>query len=315
MKLLNILFSLILLSILSFALLYLYQNLPGEEIEMKIKNIGLINNPGQIQEHDVTNISGEVTQFFPDMRFNHNNITFFINSECGEDKKERMNNAFSIIESETGIITFTQDSEENADILVGCSFDSYETEENVFIAGEGGPTKIINLSVYPIILRGKVILYNETSCDYPITELHELFHVFGFDHINDSKMIMYPYAECDQKINPEMTEKIKELYSIQPKAEIYFENINASKKGIYLDFNIMVRNEGLIEAKNITLDVYSEGKKVDSFDLGSLEPGEGTGYNVKNLKLTSRNARIIKMIIVTEAEEYYTHNNAAELEI
>jgi len=316
MKLLNILFLLVFLLAISLVSLYLYQNLPGEEIELKIKNLNItLTNPNKMPENAIANVSGELLQFFPNMRFNHNNITYFINSECSEDKKERMNLAFSIIENETEIITFNPDSEENADILVGCSFDSYETEKNVFIAGEGGPTKILNLSVYPLILRGKVILYNETSCDYPITELHELFHVFGFDHINDAKTIMYPYSKCNQKINPEMIETIKELYSTPALAEIYFENITASKKGVYLDFNITARNEGLIEAKNITLEVYSEEKKIGSFGLGNLNPGEGTGFNVKNLKLSSRNAEKIKMLIVTETSEYNTDNNEAELEI
>jgi hypothetical protein len=159
------------------------------------------------------------------------------------------------------------------------------------------------------------VLYNESSCDYPITELHELFHVFGFDHINDSRTIMYPYSGCEQRINPEMIEKIKEIYSIRPKAELYFENITASKKGIYLDFNVTVKNEGLIEAENIFLEIYSEEKKIDSFDLGGLKPGEGTSFNVKNLKLTSRNAKNVKMLVVTKTEEYNTENNAAELEI
>jgi len=313
MKLSTILFFLIMLLIISLASLYLYQNLPGEEIEMKINNLNIMNNPDKIQENVLINVSGEIKQFFPDMRFNHNNLTFFINSECSQEKIDRMNQAFSIISAETGIISFIESPEENADILVGCSVDSYETEKNVFIAGEGGPTKIINLSIYPIILRGKVILYNESSCDYPITELHELFHVFGFDHINDSKTIMYPYVGCSQEINPGVIEKIKEIYSVSAFAELYFENITASKKGIYLDFNVMVRNDGLIEAKNITLEVYSEEKKVDSFDLGNLNPGEGTSFDVKNLRLASRNSEKVKMILVTEVGEYNLENNSLDL--
>jgi len=313
MKLLNILLLLIFLLAISFGTLYLYQNLPGEEISLKIKNLGL--NQNKNFELPLVNASGEIIQFFPNMRFNHNNLTYFINPECSQEKVNRMNQAFSIIAQETAIISFTQDSEENADILIGCSIDSYETEKNVFIAGEGGPTKIMNLSVYPLILRGKVMLYNESSCDYPITELHELFHVFGFDHINNSETIMYPYVGCNQKINPEMIEKIKELYSIPAEAEIYFEKINASKRGIYLDFDVMIRNEGLIDAKNITLDVYSENKKIDSFDVGSLESGEGTNFNVGNLKLTSRNAENIKMILTTETDEYNLENNLAELKV
>jgi len=315
MRLSNILFLLVLLSAISLASLYLYQNIPGEEIELKITNFDIITPPHKVSENTLVNVSGDLVQFFPNMRFNHNNLTFFINSECSEQKKERMETAFSIITQETEIVSFTSDSEENADILVGCSFDSYETEKNVFIAGEGGPTKIINLSIYPLILRGKVILYNESSCDYPITELHELFHVFGFDHINDSETIMYPYSECNQRINPEMIENIKELYSISALAEIYFENITASKKGVYLDFNVMVRNEGLIEAKNITLEVYSEENKIDSFNLGNLNSGEGTGFDVKNLKLSSKNAENIKMIIVTETGEYNLENNILELNV
>jgi len=301
--------------VISLGALYLYQNMPGEEVEMKIKNLDILTNPTRPSREDLTNISGELSQFFPDMRFNHNNLTFFINPGCSQEKAVRMNKAFSIVSAETGIITFAEDSEENADILVGCSIDSYETEKNVFVAGEGGPTKILNLSIYPLILRGKVILYNETSCDYPITELHELFHVFGFDHVNDSKTIMYPYVDCEQKINPEMIEKIKELYSVPAKAEIYFDAVNASKTGIYLDFNIMVKNEGLIDSDNITLEVYSGEKIIDSFDLGNLEPGEGTSFRVKNLKLNSRNTENVKLILKTKISEYNMNNNVIELNI
>lgn len=299
---------------ISVGTFFLYQNMPGEEISMKVKNFGSLNFQNNLQLPPV-NASNEVTQFFPNLRFNHNNLTYFINSECSQEKVSRMNQAFLIITQETGIIYFSQDSEENADILVGCSFDSYETEENVFIVGEGGPTKMLNLSIYPLILRGKVIIYNESSCDYPITELHELFHVFGFDHINNSETIMYPYSGCEQKISPEMIEKIKELYSIPPKAEIYFENITASKKGIYFDFEVMVRNEGLIAAKNISLEVYSEEKKIDSFDLGVLEPGEGTSFNVQNLRLTSRNVEAVRMLLITETDEYNLENNELELNV
>lgn len=311
----KLVFVIILINALAFGSYYLYQNLPGELEEFRISDYGLGITP------DIGNVSSELRQFYPNMRFNHNNISYFINPECDDEKTERVKSAFSIIHKETGVISFRIGSEEDADILVGCSLESYQKEENIFIAGEGGPTKIVNSSLYPIILRGKVMLYKESphgevqKCDSPVTELHELFHVFGFDHINDSTKIMYPYVDCEQKIGEDLIEILINLYSIEALPELYFANISASKSGRYLNFEVLIRNEGMIDASDVSLEVYAEDELVKAFDLGEIEFGAGKSFYVDNLTLPSRSIDKVKLEIKSKNKEIDEENNIIELEI
>ncbi len=286
-----------------FGMYYFSQN-PASEI---FQSIGY--NPG-IQKN--VNASSEVVQFEPNMRFNHNTITFFINPNCDDEKEIRMMKAFSIITNMTEIIFFKPASEKDADVVIGCSKDSYETEKNVFVSGEGGPTEYFNLAMYPLILKGKVLLYEKSSCDYSITELHELLHVFGFDHINKSEFILYPYIDCKQTINPEVIKMLKELYSVEPLPELYFTNISAVKTGRYLNFSVQINNEGLIDANGVTLEVYSGDEKIDSFDLKNIEVGISQQFYVTNLKIPSDTAKI-KLEIIYAGKEFKKDNNIAEL--
>jgi len=232
------------------------------------------------------------------------------------DKVNRLKTAFFIIHQETGVIDFYPiEDESKADILVGCSSNSYETEKNVFVAGEGGPTSYLDLNLYPVILKGKVLLYQkeESKCKKPITELHELFHVFGFDHINNKSLIMYPYVGCEQEINPDLIKKLIEIYSIKPLAELYFSNATVVKTGVYLNFSVQVSNEGLKDIKNVELEVYEEGKKLDSFNLGDIEMGASQKFMVGNLKLFSVNAKSIRLEIKASQEEYNKENNVINI--
>jgi hypothetical protein len=250
------------------------------------------------------------------MRFNHNDISYFI-LDCDTTKTARLSRAFNIIQLDTnGIITFSETKDEtNADIHVGCSPSAYETEKNTFIAGEGGPTEFIALEPYAIIVKGKVMLYKEESCDYPITELHEIFHVLGFDHVNRSKTIMYPYVDCDQRIEAEMITMLEELYSVEPKAELFFSNISAVKRGLYVDYNLEINNEGLIMAKNIKLEVYAGKDKIDSSTVKDLNYGTGQLSWVKNMKLPSLNVNKLSFRITTDTLEYNTENNIIEITV
>lgn len=291
------------------AVYYFYNN--SEKISEVLQIVGY--NSGA--EKNV-NASNELAQFSQDMRFNHNVISFYINPECEESKVTRMHRAFSIINEETGIISFKPAEEISADILVGCSQDSYESEKNVFVSGEGGPTSYFELSFYPMIMKGKVLLYNEDSCDYPITELHELFHVLGFEHINKSNLIMYPYINCNQEINPELIKKLKQLYSIEPLAELYFSNISAVKTGNYLNFSVQINNEGLFDAENVNLKVLdSENKEIDSFAFEKLPIGTSSTFSVTYLRLPSSSTSRIKLFLDYSGKEYNKNNNLVELSV
>ena len=45
-----------------------------------------------------------------------------------------------------------------------------------------------NLKIdFKTIEKGKIALFKESKCEYPVVELHEISHVFGFDHIDNKK--------------------------------------------------------------------------------------------------------------------------------
>lgn len=262
------------------------------------------------------NASSSLAMFESNMRFNHNTLTFFINSACEKNKITRMYQAFSIVTEQTEIILFKPAKDEaSADILIGCTQDAYQFEKNVFASGEGGPTEYYSLDFYPLILKGKILLYNEDSCDYPITELHELFHVLGFDHINNPNLIMYPYVGCKETVNPELIAKLKELYSIEPLAELYFSNISASKTGSYLNFRVQINNDGLIAAENFYLKLYVDNAEIDSFDFKLVPVGTSNMFYITNEKLPSSAVNRIKLVIEYSGKEYNKANNVVELSV
>ena len=300
---------LVLVALLCVSGYYLYQNYPRAATALHINNYNN-NLPTEV------NASGNITQFETNMRFNHNNLTYFI-LDCSDQKVARLMEAFSIIENDTNnLITFRAiTGEEGADILVGCSQSSFQTEKNVFIAGEGGPTRYLNVTVYPVIIQGKVILYEQSSCDYPVTELHELLHVFGFDHVNDSTKILYPYVGCDQRIDPKLIDMLTKLYLIEPKAELFFSNTSAIKTGIYLNISTEVNNYGMIDANGVTLEVLGDDTKIEDFDLKKIEFGAKETFAIGNMRLNSIDTKKITLKITSLAKEYNEQNNVIELEI
>jgi len=259
--------------------------------------------------------SDKVVQFYSNLRFPSEKISYFINSNCDSKKNSQIIKALNILAQESKIISFYSADEKNAEIVIGCSKDSYETEKNSFIAGEGGPTNYINSTLYPIILRGKVILYEETKCDYPVTELHELLHVFGFDHINNSQMIMYPYVNCEQRINPEVTSELIRLYSIPSLPELYFENVSGSKDRKYLNLSVHVNNKGLADADKVSLEIYTNGEKLETYDLGEIEYGAGSNFFVGNLEMQSSTVKSVKLVIVSGERELDNNNNVLEMSL
>ena len=230
-----------------------------------------------------------------------------------------MKKAFFELQNRVQLISFYPEIENPgvADILVGCSEDYISKEENSFIAGEGGPTKIINSSLYNVILNGKILLYKESECDFPIVETHELLHVFGFNHINNPKDIMYNLSSCNQEISQETIDMLNSLYKIETLPDLYVSEINATKKGRYLDFEIEVRNQGLTEAENVGLYVSTDGKKIENFSLGDIELGAGKRIWVTSLKLPSRNVKSVKFIIDREnkIKELRRDNNEITLSV
>ena len=290
----NLILILLMILIIIFGVYYLYLNIPGNPENLNFS----ISKPIIITKNQTF---AEVSQFYPNMKFNHNSISYEIDSACSNKKRQRMISAFNDLASKVNIISF-HEVFGDSDIEVSCSADKKESiNKDYFIAGEGGAKEIVQTGRYNVITNGTVLLYKETNtqdCDWANVELHELIHVFGFGHSNNSNSLMYPYIEdCNQKLDDSIIKELIRLYSEENLADLSFDNISAVKKGRYLDFNLTIKNSGLINSKKTILSVLDDGEVVKDFDLEQINYGAGIAIEIKNLRLISRNSEEIKFVI------------------
>ena len=285
---------------------FLYQSVPIESIGMNLLN----DDPEAVS---IVNY-GTTPVFAKNLRFNHNDISYFIDSSCASVRVEAMDEAFDIFEEQMEILSFYK-SGPDSDILVGCSEDYIDLGERLFAAGEGGPSRIINTSQFKTIQRGKISLYRDPQCDYPVVELHEIGHVFGFGHIENKNSIMYNISNCDQRITPDMIDIIRNLYSIEALPDAKIDELFAIKKGRYLDFNITVLNEGLIGIDNITLTIVAGEDVIQTIPLDSIGIGYGRTLRATNVKLPSASIEKINFIVDynDRVREFDETNNEAEM--
>ena len=257
----------------------------------------------------VINATGNLSMFLPNMRFDTNSISYsFI--DCSRESQDRMKQAFQIISDETTDIIFYEDRFPK--IIIYCSPQKEEKRNSTFVAGEGGPNKVILLDLYPLIIDGKIYLYGQKkqeTCDYPIVEIHELLHVFGFDHINDSTKVLYPYVKCDQKITQDIVDELKRLYTEKPKADLTLQNLSATMHGGYLDFNVTILNRGLVISTNVSLNISSGGKTVEIVSIENLSPGISQTMTVKNLLIKAKNSNQVDFKVTSNSKEYFYENN------
>lgn len=302
----TILFFLIIILIIVAGLYFLYnfyENIPEDPYSL---NASITSIP----EPESSNF-GDVGQFYPNMKFNHNKLTYNIDLSCSSEKQKNVLEAFNLISDKVNISFYP--SFENADIEVDCSkSEKYKEDSKFIVAGEGGAREIVETGRYSIINSGVIYLYpnmeNSIQCDWPATELHELMHVFGFNHSLDKKSLMYPYLEsCDQKLDNSIFYEMNRLYNQPHLPDLYFQNISAVKKGRYLDFNFTIKNSGDMDANNLSFSIVEDGKLVETKPLNELFFGAGIVMEVNNLKLLKTNSKEIKIIL-----DYY--NNIPEIE-
>ena len=309
---LNIILALLVLFVILVSAYFIYLNIPGTPEALR----PLFHDSNQLQ---IQNLSGIVSQNRSNMKFNHNNISYTLDASCNEEKTSRMEEAFDEIHNLTKTIGFIRVND-NPDIDISCSRDVLQTAEgDYFIAGEGGARKIIPTGKYNVITSGVILLYDssyERKCDWPNVEIHELMHVFGFEHSGDKQSLMYPILEsCDQRLDSSIVNSLVLLYLEKNLPDLYFENVSAVKSGRYLDFNISVKNSGDIDSPNVSLSVIDEGGRVYSPDLGEMKIGAGVYFQITNLKLSSRSSKNISLVLDQNntIEELDKENNVARL--
>ena len=222
----RIILLIILVTLLGISLFYLYDAV----YNMNAVPISFLINQTPVLE----DFSGNL-QFYPNMRFPEKQISYNIDSECDSGKENNVIESFNILSNKTGLLSFAKaDGVNNAEISISCQNAEIKAKlrDKYYIAGEGGPTKIINTSFFYVIKQGEILLtYINSGCDYPVVELHELLHVLGFDHSSNPESIMYPTSSCSQRITQDITTELKRLYSIPEFPDLYFLNVSATKHG------------------------------------------------------------------------------------
>jgi hypothetical protein len=273
--------------------------------------VGEINfNSGPAHSNfSVGNSSG--MQFYPNMRFPSPEISYKI-YECGLQKQNDMMKAFEIVSGKTSLVF--NEVENGEEVSVTCS-EEVKMDEGLFIAGEGGPTKIIQTDLFNVILSGKVLLIKDSECSTPNVAIHELLHVLGFDHSENPNNIMYYMSKCGQTIGDDTVELINKLYATPGYADLTFGNVSASVRGTYLDAEINVKNNGLVFSEETEIFIYADGKLVKTLDLKPLDVGAGLKFDLKNAWIKKRNPDTLEFVIGSDFEELDKGNNELVLDV
>lgn len=284
------------------ALINIYYFIPFTEIEFIYKPLNY---------NFTLNGSGDM-QFYPNMRFKSNSISYSIEDDCSLKKQNDMRRAFEIVENLTLLEFYEVDS--NEEITITCN-ETTRFEGNMFIAGEGGPTKIFKAGNYNVILNGMVLLIRDSQCERPNIAIHELFHVLGFVHSNNKNNIMYNFTKCKQIISDDLVDSIEELYSYPSLPDLTFENVSAVMHKLYLDMEINVRNIGLMDSSETIIIIKGDGKVIKEVKLKELELGSGIVISLTNILVISRDLEQLELIIDYPYSELDKTNNNILLKI
>ena len=284
--------------VLFIALFILWYNLPSASVKFQ-----------EYRFNVSTSLSEKIYQFYPNMRYS-DRVIGYSDEACSTEKKRDFERAVEIIEQNT-ILDFTKS--DNPQIVVFCSdIAPKPEEERHFIAGEGGPTEIINASKHAVILAGKISLYRSENCNKPQVAIHEILHALGFDHNSNEKSIMYPITNCNQELDQEIISEINSLYAEPSYADLLIEDLQANKSGRYLNFDIIIANYGFRKAENSTLNIKVGDSVINSFNIGKLDIGSKKSLFVSNLKIP-RNTREIIFEIRSSQPELSKSNNVVKI--
>src|SRR3989344_684239 len=232
------------------------------------------------------------SQFHQNMRYPDRTISYFISKNCSTKKTSDFLKAASFLEEKT-ILDFKESVK--PDILITCSNVAPEpNEQGHFVAGEGGPSVIVNTTRFAVIMLGRVGLYRPETCDTPQVATHEILHALGFDHNDNSSSIMYPITSCDQVLDDDIVEEIEKLYSVPSAGDLVIESVKA-----------------ITESK---LKVMVGNSVAKEFEMGTLDIGSKKSLTITNLRVSGDTSEI-SLVIETEENEIDKENNYAEIKV
>ena len=103
-----ILVLMVIFIISSTILLIELSNLLAEPIEFEIFSRDFLDEEDNL-EFDLNESSDDALQFYPNMRFSYNSISYFIDDSCDAEKIQRLEEAFEYLEEEIVILEFYKD--------------------------------------------------------------------------------------------------------------------------------------------------------------------------------------------------------------
>jgi hypothetical protein len=245
------------------------------------------------------------SQFYPNLRFSDSRIVYAFGPACDETQRARVHRALSFLDRDTGLV-FVEGTSPMLSITCALT-PTPEKAASYFVAGEGGPTSILNVSSFYIIQHASVSLYRPERCDTPTIALHELLHAFGFGHTATSTSILYPLTNCDQTIDTNILQELRRLYAIPPLPDITFVSAGANSTRTRLSFHVVVANIGLAPLTNATLIVETPDFK-QTFALEDVALGGQKALSVTQLRLTSP-LKTLSFRIETKEQELSLANN------
>lgn len=305
MRIVDLLILLVLVGFLIIGLYVLWQNVPiNHEYEEFVANVS-------------SRLPIQSTQFYPNMRYQHSIITTNISDECTTVKQELIQRALTTLESSTPLRFALAQAGTAAELSYLCSTRSPDAEDKRhFVAGEGGPTRIINTTRYAVILNGKVLLYRSEKCERPIIALHETLHALGFEHASDKKSIMFPVTDCSQELEPSLIATLSRLYAVEAAPDLSIQRVSANATGRYLAFEIAIANYGLASTTNATLFISTPERLLHTLPLEDIEFGQRKTLTASNIRIPRDSEMLIFSVEQAPGEaELNPEDNRAELRI
>jgi hypothetical protein len=268
---------------------------------------------GNINSNFSVNPGLEKMQFYPDMRFPTSNLSYRIYSNCPSEKSSEMKNAFDVLSRLTPLRFYPVDS--NEEVSITCSNEIKPEGGDLFIAGEGGPTKIIAGDKFNVIFQGEILLLFSSSCSIPVVPIHELLHVLGFQHSMNPRNIMYNVTSCVQDIGDDTITLLNELYSYPSLPDMEFGNSSARMHGRYIDLNMTVINDGLADSQPFTVDIYADNSLIKEINMDPIKIGEGEEVAFTNIFVARVSVSQLKMNINYNFDELEKDNNQIILNV
>ena len=315
-EVLSISLIIILLGIIGFIIYQIYPIIDSyyfSEVEKFVpvrddgKNVSIVNKA-------ILDDFPEGALFYDNMRFKNKEISYFIDVMCSDERANDARDAFKLLQENT-ILQFYEINS-NGQIEVSCSDSERKIDKDYFIAGEGGPSSIINASNYYVINNGTIFLYRDNTCSKPIVAIHEILHVLGFQHSINKDSIMYNTTKCNQKISNDILVIINKIYSTENLPDLFIRNARAEKKGIDFNFDVEIINGGLEESKPTNLSVYGDNKLIGVYNIGKMDIGTGKEIVVSGIRV-NKNLKEVAFIIDDDGfmDEINEGNNRYDLVI